>query len=177
VIALTAHALKGDRERCLAAGMDDYLAKPIRLEELEAVLHKFLVGASGATAPPHASTREVAAVPEQPWEREKVLLRVGGDPELCDQVLSIFSEEAPKLIENLRAAFAAHDAGRVEQLAHSLKGQAGYIALDHVAEAALKLEQAARAQDSKAAEALFRTIELDISAALHWLASTEQVMS
>jgi signal transduction histidine kinase/CheY-like chemotaxis protein/HPt (histidine-containing phosphotransfer) domain-containing protein len=142
IVAMTAHAMKGDRERCLAAGMDDYVSKPVQRSELLRVLN----GAAGS-APASAETpAPVAPTPPPcdrapPLDRAAALDRLGGDEELFAEVAGVFLGDAPKLLSDLRAAVAAGDAFAVQRSAHGLKGAVGYVGGTPAATAAAALEK------------------------------------
>ncbi len=126
VVALTAHSMKGDRERCIAAGMDGYLPKPIRAAEL------------------FAEIARLAPVREEPLDRETILASCGGDQELLDELLAVFADRAPRLLADLSTALSAKDARTAARIAHSLKGMVGTFS-KRAAEAALAIERAADA--------------------------------
>ena len=110
VIAMTAHAMKGDRERCLEAGMDDYLAKPLRPEELDEVLARWLGYAPAAPA--------VEALIDD------ARMRTFRDdyPDIVDQLLDLFLDSTPPLLDELREAVGAGDDDALRRTAHKLKG-------------------------------------------------------
>jgi|GEM_PF-386869 len=138
LVAMTAHAMKGDRERCLEAGMDDYVSKPVQRAELMRVL---AWAAGGRTLP----TAEAEPAVESPIDREEALERLGGDEELFAEVAGVFLADAPRLLNEIRAAIAAGDADGVHRAAHGLKGTAGYVGGKPAADAAQALESAAAA--------------------------------
>jgi CheY-like chemotaxis protein len=121
IIAMTAHAMKGDRELCLDKGMDDYISKPVQAKELQEAMDRQL----GKVAPP------------QEVFNEKMLLdRLDGDKELFREILQTFLQDAPLQIEKLKQALEEGDLSQTEKQAHSLKGAAmniGGIALQAVA--------------------------------------------
>ncbi|WP_305783350.1 PAS domain-containing hybrid sensor histidine kinase/response regulator [Symbioplanes lichenis] len=142
IIAMTASALMADRERCLAAGMDDYLSKPVNPGELERALLKWIPGAP-------ARIREPAPADAGDPVRAR-LDELAGDrtpPELAlvDRLVTSFLSRAPRHLAALRAAAAEGRAGAVEEQAHTFKGAAGNIGAEAVARLCARVEDDARA--------------------------------
>jgi CheY-like chemotaxis protein len=115
IVAVTAHAMKGDRERCLAAGMDGYLTKPLRQGELFALLDAFFP-ADGAA--PTAQPR----MEEDTFDEMAFRLALGGDDDLCRDLVETFQAQAPVLCMQIRAAIAAREGTDLQRAAHTLKG-------------------------------------------------------
>jgi CheY-like chemotaxis protein/HPt (histidine-containing phosphotransfer) domain-containing protein len=138
VVAMTAHALKGDRERCLAAGMDDYLSKPLRPNDLDAVLERWLRAApAGAAAPaPAAAEPDDALVDE---ERMRVFRE--DYPEIVEQLVDLFVDSTPPLLTDLRSAVQDGDAEAVRRTAHKLKGSCQNIGAARLAALAAAIEK------------------------------------
>jgi CheY-like chemotaxis protein len=160
VIALTAHALKGDRERCLEAGMDGYVTKPIQDRELWRAVRALV--SSPATADEEAGVRERSAdapgagmpsgAPTHPtdslvFDRATVLARVGGDVAVLKRIVDLFLTECPRTLQAIRAAAAATDAAALADAAHYLKSMVGNMAAADAFAAAKQLEAASRQGD------------------------------
>ncbi|MBY0515038.1 MAG: response regulator [Gemmataceae bacterium] len=142
IVAMTAHAMKGDRERCLTAGMDDYVSKPVQRAELLRVVE-------WAAAGPFRDANPDRAVDDAPapFSRSEAVARLGGDEELFAEVAGLFRTDAPKLLAELRRAVAAGDAAWVHRAAHGLKGATGYVGGKPAADAAAALERIGAAGD------------------------------
>jgi signal transduction histidine kinase/DNA-binding response OmpR family regulator len=152
VVATTAHAMKGDREQCEAAGMDAYIAKPIQARELFAVLAELFPQEGAAiVVPVHASA--VASSDAAVWDPVIALANAGGDPGLQRELAELFLDEAPRLLDQIAASAASRDAAVATRLAHGLKGSAGTIGAAASRDAAQRLESAGAAGEWDAYDA------------------------
>jgi PAS domain S-box-containing protein len=136
IIAMTARAMKGDRERCLRSGMDGYIAKPIQPRELFQTIDTIMTGSAPA-----------APVTGPALDAGGALERVAGDQQLLRELVGLFLEEYPGLLSRIRAAVQQRDAEGLEQAAHTLKGAVGTFCAEAAHEAAFQLERMGRAGD------------------------------
>jgi CheY-like chemotaxis protein len=151
IIAMTAHALKGDRERCLAAGMDGYVPKPIQAQELRQVI--------AAVVPPEAPSAAAAPAAAPVLDASATLERVGGDRELLAELYHLFTEQCPVWLAEIRDAISRADADRLRRAAHTLKGAVGNFGAQAAHEAAQRLETMGR--DGDLADAAATCAELE----------------
>ena len=139
IVALTAHAMRGDRERCLAAGADDYVAKPLRLQRLREVLQRYIGGADGPAARPAEAAVDDRAVFDEAALRESL----GDAQHAVGPIVSTFMGQSPSQVTELRRALAEGDLDRVRRAAHTLRGGAAVLAARRLAAAANALEDEA----------------------------------
>ncbi len=147
IVALTAHAMRGDRERCLEAGMDDYLSKPVQREELEQVLERWL---PGRYLPSAVRGRHRAAADAGRPLDEVVLaglraIEADGMPGFVSEVVELFASQGRLLLDQLAAAQHAGNAGAWRSSLHLFKGSAGSVGAASLAARCAGLEQAAEA--------------------------------
>jgi signal transduction histidine kinase/DNA-binding response OmpR family regulator len=159
IIAMTAHAMKGDREKCLEAGMDDYIAKPLHKQELLQALHEQTARKSLAVEKPPAPAFAPISLGDE-LDIEAALRLMGGDEELFCELCRLFLQESPALIGSVRTALAQGDSTAVYRAAHKLKGSLSTIGGLKATRAALVLEELAGTADvngfAEAAAALER---------------------
>jgi CheY-like chemotaxis protein len=156
IVAMTASAMQGDREKCLAAGMDDYLAKPVRLEDVRAVVERWapLAGktdAAAATAtgtaatpaanpPPQASP--TPAPPEDvPVEMERLLDFTNGDPDSLRELVALYLDQTATQVEQLAAAVQAGTPAEVRRVAHSCAGASATCGMRRIVPLLRELER------------------------------------
>jgi PAS domain S-box-containing protein len=167
IVAMTAHAMKGDRERCLEAGMDGYVSKPIQPERLLEALEAFSPAArKGEEEPPVASSGG------EVLDREELERRFEGVGELLYEVIDLFCESYPAQLSQVRQGLQEGDGKAVERACHALKGSVSTFAAHRAAEAAARVEAWGRCGELARAEAHLAPLEEEterLAAALRML--------
>ncbi|MFV2067979.1 MAG: response regulator [Pirellulales bacterium] len=141
IVALTAHAMKGDRQRCLAAGMDAYVTKPVHTEELFDVIEQITGGSTPHDPNNREREQENESSESTSLDWNAALAAVDGDQELLRQVIEVLLEECPLLLSQVRQATEQNDAATLRRAAHTLKGSLRLFGPTSQAELAYELEK------------------------------------
>ena len=147
VIAMTANAMVGDREKCLAVGMNDFVAKPLDIDELFATLARWIKPHSAVTVPASSQPASKSAEPELNLSDtaiinvQQALNRIGGNRNLLHRLFHRFIESESDVMQRIRHALLTHDTESALRISHTLKGLAGNIGANHVMHCAAQLEK------------------------------------
>ena len=156
IVALTARAMAGDREQCLAAGMDAYVPKPLRSEDLFAAIDSVVTQQRG---PSVAATQ----LPPDKVDRDVLLEGFGGRADLLKHVVEVFLEDAPATLARLKQAIQAGNGTEVAAMAHSLKGSVGLFSQGQAFEGIRRLEQVGKSGDLSQAETTRAEVEESVA--------------
>ena len=169
VVALTAHALKGDMERCLEAGMDGYVSKPIRREELIEAIQCFL------PCPPPSTGNQVAlAAGSETLNMPETLARIGGNTGLLGELVEIFLDSYPGLLQRMSRAIAEYDYHALDSVVHILKSSLGNFSALPALQAAVALEESIPGRDPKKISAAYETLVNEVERLMPALANLVQ---
>ncbi|MGJ7918860.1 response regulator [Massilia sp. LXY-6] len=173
IIAITANALQGDREACLAAGMDDYLSKPFSQQELAAVIGRWIALPLVATvhhddAPPRLPRESVEVIQRDvinrvALEKIRMLSRERGDA-LVQKVINAYVDDTPQQLSTLRHAIDGMDTGNVRRIAHTLKSASANVGADALAALCKEMEHLGRADTTEGADSLLIHMEQEFQA-------------
>ena len=182
IVAMTANAMSGDRKKCMAAGTDDYIAKPVTKKALLSMVDKWVpsspgdndagqtqrsedvLAASGGRGEPEESGNEKPSVdaPDAPMDYEKALAEYEGDREFLMTVLNGFLERAKTQMQTLRQALKSGDAERIREEAHAIKGGSGILRANALSGTAFELETIGRSSTLEGGVEVFERMEMQL---------------
>ncbi len=160
IIAMTAHALKGDREKCIEVGMDDYVSKPVKPEDLANAINRQLKCDATNLSGQNSMKMEVKKdMNKEIFDLEALMERVFGDKELLNELIGIYIKDTPGYIGSLHQALAKKDLPEMQRLAHTLKGSSGNLGAVRMQKIALEIEKACKEGDASRASILIGTVD------------------
>jgi CheY-like chemotaxis protein/HPt (histidine-containing phosphotransfer) domain-containing protein len=144
IIAMTANAMQGDKEKCIEAGMNDYISKPVNPKILAEKLEQWLPKEQDADTQ-QKETKMETPIPQTPvFDRAGFLERVMGDEEIAEQIVEVFLDDIPKQIESLKQALEAFDSETFHRVVHGIKGAAANVGGEALRELAAQVEKACK---------------------------------
>jgi two-component system, sensor histidine kinase and response regulator len=176
IIALTGYAVAGDRDQCLASGMDDYLGKPFNIKDLRCILERWLSGKkTGVTVP----EKENSAMPvTSPLDHNLLhnirCLQREGAPNILGKVIDHYCEAAPQSIRRLHEGIAAGDAGVIRSIAHGLKSSSANLGALRLADICREMEALGRDNTLARTGELLKEIEEEYAVVQVALAEIDQ---
>lgn len=173
IIAMTAHALKGDRERCLDVGMDEYVAKPVRERQLLTALRNVL-GDEVPAPPPEEPPEEFPTADPDVIDWNGALKICAGDHALLRDLVQAFLEEQPRRTDEIRRAIDSADWELLHRAAHTIKGSMRYFGANAVFDRAFGLEQLAARKSLDGAEEIFSLLKQELAKLLPHLINYAQ---
>jgi signal transduction histidine kinase/DNA-binding response OmpR family regulator len=157
IIAMTAHAMKGDRERCLASGMDRYVSKPINTEELFNMIDELLPDTKKLQ-----DNSLLSQIDSEPFDRAAALAQVEGDAELLAELVALFNEDCPRLMDEIRDAVTGSEAQGLTRAAHALKGAAANFSATRVVTLARQLEEMGKSGQLTGAQVIYADLDAEV---------------
>ena len=158
---MTAHAMTGDRERCIEAGMDDYVSKPIDQASVLQAMRRWIGGmeVTHADATPEQTIESASAEPI--FDIERALWVTGGKTDMFRRLVRVFVNTMPDRLQEMRTVLSSENRPELRRLSHSLKGAAASVGAMRCSRLAMELNRCAQEDDLSKAKAIFEQLERD----------------
>lgn len=169
IIAMTAHSMRGDRQRCLLAGMNGYLSKPLDLAKMIGSIESHSKALPTPTDTAESDNLETIEMPDGTIDIEAALARLRGDRNLLIDMIGFYLDDAPGLLESIKSAVANGEVGEAERAAHSLKSLAATFDAPEATAAAREVERACRDAEHHRLDGLVTTLERSVERLANWL--------
>ncbi|HTV41015.1 MAG TPA: response regulator [Candidatus Sulfotelmatobacter sp.] len=171
IIAMTAQAMQGDREKCIAAGMDDYLAKPIRPSDVSNMIAKWTTSKNSSQPASASASVELSTPDGPPVEMDRLAELADGDKNTLDELVDLFNKQTTRQLSQLEAAVRANKTEEVRHLAHSCKGASATMGMARLAAIFFELEKMGRAGSLDGAEPFLAAAACEFKRVQEFLAS------
>ncbi len=172
ILAMTAYAMKEDRNNCLAAGMDGYVSKPVTPEELFEAIRQLVYDDAGEKQ--IAPAGQGSSWQGEVFDIDKAMSHVGGNSNSLDRIIGVFLDNCPRLMESIRQAIEGNNPEKLWQAVHTLKGSVSIFASDHVIDTVLELEMMAINKNLKGAAEAFAKMRARIARLEEAIAATRK---
>ena len=172
IVAMTAHALRGHREKCFESGMNDFLSKPLSIDLLSKAIEKTGVRSSISSfdqkkeqdvpvdkPKKKSSSGNHKTIDPDIFDRDSLKARVGGNEQVLESIVQLFLNETPKQLKELKNALKENDMKKATNIAHSIKGSAGNFGASNLKDIAYKIEKLSRDHHIEKANGVFKQLE------------------
>ena len=162
IVAMTANAMAGDKEKCIDSGMDDYLAKPINPEKLKVILHKYLYNEELSDMSSVKEIKSTSSSISDIWNMNDALARLGGSEKLLSKIVNVFLDDILLQSEALKQGILNNDMAEVRLHAHAIKGSAGNLSAIKLQSQAKYIEKSVKDEDTKTLQKNYENLQGEI---------------
>ncbi len=163
IIAMTAHAMKGDRERCIEAGMDNYIAKPISQDKLHETILKLSPDHIDTSSPVGENHADHEKTPKPSFNKQTLIEAFGGDMDFLNEVVGIFLKEYPAMMGNIEKSLKERDGKGLQETAHALKGMLRSFAAEEASKTVRMLEKMGQEKDFAGIDQVYQNLADEVA--------------